>query len=480
MLLAFVGIVISAAFWSIYQGESLLKRDDNARNVIAEQRIRRGTIYDRDGMRLAYSQETASGVMRRVYPQPAVASAVGYYSLTYGTAGIEAAFDNSLRGADRQADWEQWINSVLHRVPQGSDVWSTIDLDVQLATNRALHGRHGAAVVVEVPSGRVLALVSQPAYDPNRLDADWDTLTANKETSPLLNRATAGAYQPGGAFQTIMLAALLAENPDLAGGGELALNSEVADAQTPLQVRGLTLTCLPGTPDRSLTLAEAYLYGCPAPFVATNIPLERLWQRWEMLGLLSAPTLTGFETETGKPLVTISTATNPARLEALLTGQGDLTITPLQLAQVIAVIANRGNAVPLHLVEATRPPESSTWRSINEATMQPALLRADVAAALRLAMLQSAARSPCVEKALRGEQVLYGHCALAYGGPDESPSPLAWFAGFVEQPSRSGTTLVLAVVVIENESDPSAAADAAGAAFQAASLAPLFGPPNVE
>ncbi|MBI5958879.1 MAG: hypothetical protein HY866_09105 [Chloroflexi bacterium] len=484
ILLAFAGVVISAAFWSIYQGESLLKRDDNARNVIAEQRIRRGAIYDRDGVRLAYSEETESGVMRRVYPYPQVASAVGYYSLTYGTAGIEAAFDAALRGTDRVSDWEQWTNDVLHRVPQGSDVAGTIDLDVQLAASQALRGRRGAAVVIEIPSGRVLALVSQPGYNPNRLDEQWDALTEDETTSPLLNRATSGVYQPGGAFQTVMLSALLAQHPDLTGGGESVLNIEVPDAQTLVQVRQISLGCLPETPDRTLTLAEAYLYGCPAAFMGAleaGITPESLWDRWEILGLLDAPTLDGFETTAGDRPLEIDTATDAVRLNALLAGQGDLTITPLQLAQVIAVIANQGNTVPLHIVEATRAPESTIWQPVNDTVMQPAVIRADVAAALRLAMLQAAARSTCVQRALRGDQVLYGHCALAYGGPDQAPSPLAWFAGFVEMPSPSPeASAVLAVVVLEDEADPGAAADVAGAAFEAAALAPLSEPSNVQ
>jgi len=119
-------------------------------------------------------------------------------------------------------------------------------------------------IVVEVPSGRVLAMVSQPGYDPNRIDPNWERLTRNARTTPLLNRVTAGLYQPGGALQTIILAAILATNPDLQASGEVILNTEAPDARDPVQVDDLTLTCLDGTPDTSLTLAAAYLYGCPA------------------------------------------------------------------------------------------------------------------------------------------------------------------------------------------------------------------------
>jgi hypothetical protein len=94
---------------------------------------------------------------------------------------------------------------------------------------------------------------------------------------------------------------------------------------------------------------------------------------------------------------------------------------------------------------------------------QPALLRADVAAAVQLAMRQAVEISPLVSQAQRAAGTLYGHVALAYGGPPQTP--YVWFTGFIVQPQ--GGTLV-AVVVVENEADAGLAARVAGAAFAAA------------
>ncbi|MBN2305765.1 MAG: hypothetical protein JXQ72_14880, partial [Anaerolineae bacterium] len=74
LLIGFAVIALSATFWPVIQSDSLLARDDNARNVIAEQRIRRGAIYDQNGALIAYSVENKSGVMQRVYPVPAAAA----------------------------------------------------------------------------------------------------------------------------------------------------------------------------------------------------------------------------------------------------------------------------------------------------------------------------------------------------------------------------------------------------------------------
>jgi hypothetical protein len=87
-----------------------------------------------------------------------------------------------------------------------------------------------------------------------------------------------------------------------------------------------------------------------------------------------------------------------------------------------------------------------------------------VAAALRLAMLQAAAQSPDVSRARRGEWVLYGHSAVAYGGPPTTP--YVWFLGFVDRTRGDQTAAVVAVVVVENEDDPGVAAQVAGEALQ--------------
>jgi len=107
-----------------------------------------------------------------------------------------------------------------------------------------------------------------------------------------------------------------------------------------------------------------------------------------------------------------------------------------------------------------RAPDSDVWVAIKTPVEQPALLRLDVASALRLAMLQAAAQSPYVSQARRGDLVLYGHGAIAYGGPP--PIPYAWFTGFVDRTQGSDNAAIVAVVVVEAEDDPGVAAQIAG------------------
>jgi cell division protein FtsI/penicillin-binding protein 2 len=247
-------------------------------------------------------------------------------------------------------------------------------------------------------------------------------------------------------------------------------NSEIPGAQEPVQINDLGLTCLDGTPETgALTLAQAYAFGCPYPFVnalSDTLTPERLWERFKAVGLLDAPVLTEFQTEVGSLPEPFTAATPPEALRASLAGQGNLTVTPLQMVQIVAAVANRGNAVPLHLVDAVRQPGSDQWEPADVPAMQPALLREDVAAAVRLAMLQAAAESPYVSRATRGDLVLYGHSALSFAGP--GARPFAWFLGFVDQSEGDERSAIAVVVVVENESDPGVAAAIAGAALEAA------------
>lgn len=478
LLLAFGVVALSTAYWSILRADGLAGRQDNARRVIRAQQVARGTIYDRQMLRLAYSVPDARGIMRRVVPDPAVAAGVGYYSFTYGAAGIEAAYNAELSGTGRTSGWRGWWDRVLHRAPRGADVRATLDLDVQRAVADALACCRGAAVVVEVPSGAVLGMVSLPGYDPNTIDADWRRLTGGAPggdgdaelvaSSPLLNRAIAGLYQPGGALQPVVLAALLASHVDLSDGGVAVLNAGVPRAQEPVAVNGLELRCLVEPGAAQLSLIDAFALGCPAPFVRAEefgLTPERLWERLNVLGLLSAPDLPGFETIAGPQPQPLDADTPEDVRAAALAGQADLTVTPLQMVRIVAAIANGGNAVPLQIVEAVRAPGTAVWEPVAAPAVQPALLRADVAAALRSALRTAAQRSPQTVQAQSGGQTLFGHVALAYAGPQQTP--YAWFLGFAELPGDAGRAIAV-VVVIEDEADPGVAATVARAAFAAA------------
>ena len=131
----------------------------------------RGPIYDRNGTLIAYSEEE-DGRFRRIFPEPAAASLVGYYSpLQYGTTGLEAAFDEVLSGESTTSPRAWFEREILGRPQTGGSVNLTIDMDLQQAAADMLSGSNGAVVLIDVQTGAILAMASAPAIDPNGLVA---------------------------------------------------------------------------------------------------------------------------------------------------------------------------------------------------------------------------------------------------------------------------------------------------------------------
>ena len=206
----FVGLIVVAGgliLWQIAAPPFLEERDDNPRQVVAEQRIERGRLLTRDGIPIAETIIDEDDVARRHYPYPGLSSVTGYYSIRYGVGGVEATFDSILRGEVDQTDEQQVVDDLLHRPLVGRDVTLTIDLPAQVAADVALDDQEGAVVIMEIETGAVLVMSSHPTYDPNTLDETWDTLRQDAR-APLVNRATQGLFPVGDVSRLIGLIGL--------------------------------------------------------------------------------------------------------------------------------------------------------------------------------------------------------------------------------------------------------------------------------
>jgi penicillin-binding protein A len=438
MIAAFVFVGLAAGYWAIAGADTILLRDDNPRLVIAEASILRGELVDRNGEVLAETLPNGNGTAARRYRYPETNGALGYFSFFYGAGGAEAAYDDILRGTTLNSSFQDTLaESLLHRPQVGSDVRLTLDLSIQQAAANAMQGQRGAAVVLDVPSGEVLAMVSLPTFDPNTLDTDWDTL---RETpgNPFFNRVLQGRYQPGGALETPLLAAALLSGQPLGEPLELAAH--------PILVDGIQLTCAVRLPEVPLTLREAYAFACP--YVRLNI----------------MPDLPGFvalqEDATGE-------ATAPFRLERdnlveTAIGQGNLTVSPLGMALLAAAIANDGNAPQPYALLETRAP-GGEWQPVE--VIRPTLPVATVNTARQLQdLMRYAVANGAAQNAGRPNIDIGGHASLAYSGE----GALSWFIGFA---TLGGRHSVAVAVVLENSDDPGLAADIGGTTLAAAQRA---------
>lgn len=305
LVVGFGLVALGLVYWQVLQAPGLLAREDNPRRVITEQRVRRGQLLDRDGKPLAYSEvlpiTALHDTVRRHYTSPAAAHIVGYYSLRFGVSGAEAAFDVRLRGRTDALD------GLLHRPAVGDDVTLSLSWAAQVAADRALGSSTGAALTLDITNGEVWVLASHPAYDPNRLDENWEHLV-DDPNAPLLNRATQGQYPVGDLARLVGLAGLLSAG-----------------------------TTVPPDP-------------LQAPLESMLAPLSRL-------GYLATARQLGFDQAPGFELPTA-----PGRLPDLYGKDTarDLVVTPLQMARFVAAVARDGQlprvrlTYPVLSVEAER------------------------------------------------------------------------------------------------------------------------------
>jgi penicillin-binding protein A len=463
-LCAFLLVGISAAYWSIVGPDTILLREDNPRLVEAEAAIQRGAIMDRSGEPLVVST-VVDGVLQREYQYPAMYSTLGYYSLRYGVGGAEAAYDTLLRGDDLTGNLEDYVNrQVLHQPQRGSDVQLTFDLALQQQAYQAMQGQTGAVLALNATTGEVLALVSLPTYDPNTLDANWETLVA-APGNPFFNRALQSTYQPGGMFYTPLLASTLAANQT----AEAVF--EAGTIPVRLLTLGIELRCAVTPPRTSISLGDAYVYGCPAPFadIARVLGSERLYDTFQTFELTNPPTLEGFVAQqtiegtldaTAEP-TPLFTLDSQNLLENAL-GQGQITMTPLNMAEIVAAVMNGGNAPAPYTLLAVRRPDAVDWTPANALHPTRPFMTAETADLLAALMRESVLRGTASAAAQPGLEI-GGQAALAYAGETTK----AWFAGFV---ITAGDQAVVVIVVLEDPDavDASTAARIGGQILAAA------------
>jgi len=416
------------------------------RRYLDERRTERGRILLRDGTVIARDEVRSDGSRYRVY-EGASAYLAGYYSpALFGAAGIEAAYDTVLSG-QAALNWETWLDGVLHRPRRGNDVILTIDSRLQELGQTLLGDRSGGAIVLDADTGAVLALVTAPGYDPNRLSVPLDASDAELENArrylaelqadgrgPLLLRPIQGLYVPGSIFKTVTAAAAFefgVAQPDTIyrDDGALVIDSRVIIEQN-----------RPDPNRVSYTLKEGYGYSLNVVFAQLGLQLgaQRLEQMARSVGF-------GETIPFDLPVAPSQLARSPdflvsqAGIAETAFGQGQLLVTPLQMALVATAVVRDGTIPQPYVVEEIRRPDGSTVERHRPTTWRRAFSDA-TARALRDLMVWSVEHGYAQGARIEGATV-GGKTGTAEVG---NQPPHAWFLGFAE---HNGRRIVVAVVI---------------------------------
>ncbi|MFN8499913.1 MAG: penicillin-binding transpeptidase domain-containing protein [Anaerolineae bacterium] len=427
----FALLTVGMTYWSVVRGPELAALPNNARTVLLEQQIQRGRILDRNGQVLADTKMTPDGP-QRVYTYPSLAPVLGYFSAKHGVAGVEEAFNDDLRGIGGADPMGALRWRFLHQAPVGRDVSLTLDLRLQQVADNLLGNRRGAIVLMN-NDGEVLAMASHPTYDPNRLDETFAQLSADP-AAPLLNRATQGRYPPGSTWKTFTLAAAL-------DAGVTRPDQKFDDGAATLNVRGFPIRCNNNPPGvNTFDLAHAFGYSCNLTFA--RLALELGAQRYmDYASRFRADKDLPLEIPVAKSQIANKDLSDEVLLASTGFGQGELQITPIQMAMIGATVANDGKMPMPHLLKEIKDKAAQVVRRPQTGTLatpispQTAQQVRDIMGVAVSDGYASGARIPNVQ--------VGGKTGTAETGPNTAPH--AWF--LAQAPLDKARRYTVAVLV---------------------------------
>lgn len=334
-------IAIYLAYFQIFKSDFYASHDFNTRNNVDESQVLRGTIRDRDGNALTYTERDEAGNNVRINKYSYMYSPIiGYTSPNLGKTGLEAKYNRKLLNIPENYDVISQLEDMYSKSEKGQDIYLTIDNEIQEYLFDLMEGYTGAAVVINPKNGDVLAMVSRPTFNLNKYEEYWDSYI-NSQEAVLLNRATQGIYTPGSVFKIISSVALLENNVDLEYDDKgsttidgYTINNYLHQAHGPIGLREALMTSSNSYfSDKSKELNNEQYKKVLRDFMIGedySFDLPRSMARIPF----------------NKKLTTLEKAVSAF-------GQGETLVTPLDMANVVSALANDGVLMKPRLVYKT-------------------------------------------------------------------------------------------------------------------------------
>ena len=433
-LLLFLALMLNATYLQYYQAGALDKDSRNRRVIEASFSRERGAILvGRDPVAESVKSNDRFK-FQRTYPQPfKYAPITGWFSY-YSQTGIEQTENDVLSGNDSLLFVTKLVDLLSNGASKGGNVQLTLDPAAQSAAFDGLSALpgdvQGSVVALEPSTGKILAMVSLPSYDPNTLAShdlgsvteSYDELQADPD-QPLLNRAIQTRLPPGSTFKVVTAAAAIESgNYDagamVPGGPSFQLPQTRGDSGL---IDNEGRDC--GT--NRIPFTQAMENSCNTTFAALAIEVgaEALTKQAEAFGFnsnylenLRPQAESVFPTEMNEP------QTGQAGI-----GQFEVAATPLQMAMVAAGIANDGTVMRPYLVDEVQSPELDVLDKTEPSELSRAVSSSTASelSKLLVATVDTGTASPAAIPGIR----VAGKTGTAQSGQDDVP-PYAWFISF--------------------------------------------------
>jgi len=429
--IVFIGMLVYLGYFVATSEQEMINNSYNSRQQILLSRNYRGSILSRDGEVLAESVLDEAQNETRKYPYENLFSHIVGYS-TKGRMGVEALANYYLINTNISLS-NKVANDMAEVKNPGDNVYTTLDVQLQQVADEQLDIYQGAIVVTEVATGKILALVSHPDFNPNEISSIWEDLVQNHSSSLLVNRATQGLYPPGSTFKIITALEYIRENPDsYQAYSYTCKGSYYAD--------GRKISCYHGSNHGQVDFERSFAKSCNSSFANIGMSLDRTAFAETLQELLFNEELP-LTLNYVKSSLKVSEEDSTADMMQTSIGQGKTQITPMHLNMITSAIANGGNLMQPYVLDYV---ESADGKRVK--TFQPKsygqLMTAEESEAL-VQLMTSVVEVGTASKLDGMEYTAAGKTGSAEYNDVKGDSH-AWFTGFApaENPEVCVTIIV--------------------------------------
>ncbi|MFC8596134.1 peptidoglycan D,D-transpeptidase FtsI family protein [Streptomyces atroolivaceus] len=449
--LLMLALLIRANWLQYATSQELATHEHNRRVKITQFATPRGDIIV-GGKAITGSKEVEGTDFKyqRTFKQGAMyAPVTGYASQAQGMSLLENTYDTILSGEDERFAFRHAKDILTGEPRRGGDVVTTIDPKAQEAAYKGLTDldARGAVVALDPATGKVLALVSTPSYDPSVFagnsfkEGDKFQALVDDKGKPLANRPLRETFPPGSTFKILTAAAALEH------GVVTDVNAPTdAVSPYPLPLSSSKISSEAGDETcNKASMKTAMQYSCNNVFLdaALKVGEEGMRETAEKFGFNKDV----YSEEFGDMLATKSLY--PSELDkpgTALTGmgQGSLTSTPMQMAMVTAALANNGKVMQPYIVEKLLGPDLSVLEE-NSPQVKSEAVSEETAKKVQ-EMMEFTAKEGSAQRALIDGVTVGGKTGTAQRGDDVSKEvPYGWFVSYGKNPD--GRAVAVAVFI---------------------------------
>lgn len=427
----FLGMMVYLGNFVYHNEQDMINNSYNSRTEILLSKNYRGSILSQDGEVLAETIFDSYGNEKRSYPYGSLFShSVGY--ATNGRLGIEALCNYYLINSNLNLS-DKVANSTINKKNPGDNVYSTLDVAIQEAANKALGIYDGAIIVTEVETGRILCMLSKPDFDPHKIEELWPKLVEDKESTVLLNRVTQGLYPPGSTFKIITALEYIRQNP-----GSYATYSYSCNGS--FRYGDSKISCYHGANHGVVSFEKSFAKSCNSSFanIGTGLNMDKFANTLDKL--MFNKELPFDVSKTSKSSLVVSEEMSEDDRVQTSIGQGKTLMTPLHLNMITSAIANDGELMEPYMVDKVVSYDGKVIKNYKPSVA--GRLMSEGEAKILQEMMAEVVQSGTATK-LKG----YGYEAAGKTGSAEYNSNSdshAWFTGFapVEDPKIAVTVIV--------------------------------------